>query len=73
MYDHVAANLSRVESVVPYLQQADHLEREDMEYEDGQRVVTTEYKKTLEPAFMFVEPCTDIIHHETAADGRKGQ
>ena len=34
MYDHVAANLSRVESVVPYLQQADHLEREDMEHKD---------------------------------------
>ena len=71
--DHVAAYLSRVKSVVPYLQQAHHLEREDMEDEDRQRVVATEDEETLEPPFMFVEPRTDVIHHETATEGREGQ
>ena len=63
MYDHVAAYLLRVQPVVPYLEQADHFEAQDMEHKNGQGVVTAEYEETFYDSFVFVNPRTYIINH----------
>ena len=62
--DHVTAYLSRVEAIVPDLQQADGLVGNDMEDEDIERMVADIDEKLFESVVMFIEPTTEVIGHQ---------
>ena len=66
MDDHVAANLPDVETVVPYLQQTNHLIGNDVEDEDVERVVARIDEELLQAAFVPVEPEADVVGHQEA-------
>ena len=52
MNDHVASYLSRVKSVIPYLQQAYGLVCYDMEDEDVERVVASIGKEPFQSGIL---------------------
>ena len=73
VYHHVTAYLSRVKSVVPYLQQTHHLVGDDVEDEDVQRVVACIYQEFLDQALCAVNPAADVIGHQEAQQCGYGQ
>ena len=70
MDDHVTANLSGVEAIVPDLQQADGLVGDDMEDEDIERMVACVDQELFELVVVFIEPATEVIGHQEAENGR---
>lgn len=54
VYHHVAANLSDVHSVVPYLNQTHHLVGDDVEDENVQRMVASIDEEPLEPSLAGI-------------------
>ena len=69
----MAANLPWVKPIIPYLQQAYQFEAQDVEDEDGQRVVAAIVEESLDDSFFFVNPRTDVIHHEATQHSRQGE
>ena len=67
--DHVTANLSRVEAVVPYLQQADRLVGDDMEDEDIKRMVAGVDQELFDFVVMFIDPVAEVVGHQEAENG----
>ena len=70
---HVTANLSAVETIVPDLQQADRLIRNDVEDKDVERMVAGLNQELFEPVLSFVNPAADIVGHQESEDGRHGE
>ena len=73
MDDHVTANLSGIETIVPDLQQTDGLVGDDMEDEDIERMVACIDQELLELIVMFIDPAAEIVGHEESENGRDGE
>ena len=71
--DHVTANLSRVEAIVPDLQQTDGLIRDDMEDEYIERMVANIDEELFDSVVVFIEPAAEVVGHQEAQDGRNGK
>ena len=71
--DHVTTNLSGIEAIVPYFQQADNLIGDDMENEDIQRMITCINQPLLDSPIVFINPAAEVIGHEKTEDGRDGK
>ena len=64
MNHHVASYLVDVETVVPYLDQADYLVGYDVEDKDVKCMVACVGKELLELPLMLVEPAADVVGHQ---------
>ena len=71
--DHMTADLSWVEVIVPDFQKADHLVGDDMEDENVEGVVACIDKETLEPILSFIDPSADVEGHQESEDGWNGE
>ena len=65
---HVTADLSDVETIVPYLQQTDRLVGDDMEDKDIECMVAGIYEEPFEPVLPFVYPTADVVGHQESED-----
>ena len=70
---HVTANLSAVETIIPYFQQTDRLIGDDVEDKDVERMVAGIHQKPFEPVLSFVNPSADVEGHQEAENGRNGE
>ena len=73
VYDHVTANLSWIESIVRYFEQADDLVSYDMEDEDIEGMVACIDQELFDLSLVFVDPAAEVIGHQESHDGRYGQ
>ena len=73
MNDHVTANLSGIEAIVPDLQQTDGLVGDDMEDEDIKGMVANIDQQLFEFTWMFVNPTAEVVGHQESEDGRDGE
>ena len=73
MDDHVTANLSGIEAIVPDFQQTDGLVGDDMEDEDIERMVACIDQELLELVVVFIDPAAEIVGHEESENGRNGE
>lgn len=71
MDDHVTANLSGIEAIVPDLQQADGLIGDDMEDEDIESMVACIDQQSFETVVVFIQPATEVVGHQEAQYGGK--
>ena len=71
--DHVAAYLGPIHTIVENLQGADHLEGDDVEYEDDEGVVAYVDEDTLDPIVEAVDKGGDVVGKQASAEGWKGQ
>ena len=73
MDDHVTAYLSRIEAIVPDLQQTDGLIGYDMEDEDIEGVIARIDQQLLELPVVFINPTAEVVGHQESEDGRDGE
>ena len=71
--DHVTADLSRVEAIIPDLQQADRLVGDDVENKDIQGVVACIDQKPFDDPVVFIQPTTEVVGHQESENGRDGE
>ena len=69
MDDHVTTDLSGVEAIVPYLQQADGFVGDDMEDEDIEGMVACIDQQLFEFVVVFIQPATEVVSHQEAQYG----
>ena len=69
MDDHVTTDLSGVEAIVPYLQQANGFVGDDMEDEDIEGMVACIDQQLFESVVVFIQPATEVVSHQEAQYG----
>ena len=65
---HVAADLSPVHSIPPYLDGADCLERYDVEDEDIQGIVADKDEETTQDIVVAVDSYSEVMNHQETGD-----
>ena len=71
--DHVTANLSGIETIVPDFQQTDDFVGDDMKDEDIQGVVADINQHLFEFPVVFIDPAAEVIGHQESQDSRDGK
>ena len=72
MDDHVAPDLTPIQTIIPYLERRYQFKTDNVENKDIQCVITTIYKELFNFSFMAVEPRGDVMHHQEADNAGEG-
>ena len=71
--DHVAANLTGIEAIIPDFHQTDSLVGDNMEDEYIEGMVASINQPLLNSPIVFINPAAEVIGHQKTEDGRDGQ
>ena len=71
--DHVAANLTGIEAIIPDFHQTDSLVGDNMEDEYIEGMVASINQPLLNSPIVFINPAAEVMGHQKTEDGRDGQ